>query len=653
MGVYNIINKAKLPLNITNHNSSLVINESSESTFKKDDVIIKIANLNLKSIEEVEVFLDGKLPGEEMAVLILKKNQPITQQITLTNFYTVPYVIIAVFVGLLFFIVAIIVVFKCDNVELATTHHWAFIFTAIIIMMTWGNYSKLPYNLGALTRLGFHVGYLFAPVFFLKFSIVFPTKLNIKKKNIFLLLNITSIILCVIITTVFFLYIKKGSVNYLRTYIVLFDICSTYIVLIILTAILIFAHTYTTTSTETDRKKLRWIILGFILGPLGYLALWVVPSRIWNQPFVPEFVVLLLVAFVPITFGIAIIKYRLLNIDIIFKRGLVYSFVISMLVIVYIVFITALASLFNNPNSEILSIVGAISIALLFQPAKVRVQKLVNKKFFRIEYDYRLALNLFYKEIKEIYNVKELITKVIEFIDQLIPVNKIGYFLFDGSNNTIKLIDHKNLEFIFKNNLSFKLHNKSFNDVNSVATANSIEHGVEAINKTIPEFEKMGVEIIFVIKSSRNTIYGFLVLGEKKSETKFTAEDFDLLKIITSRLSLTIERIVLQEEVIREHLEAERLEELNKVKSYFVSSVSHDLKTPLTSIKLFTERLKSTKNLSSEKKHEYLKIIEGESDRLTRLINNVLDYSKIEQGIQNYKFRPTKLTNQSIHIILL
>ena len=67
------------------------------------------------------------------------------------------------------------------------------------------------------------------------------------------------------------------------------------------------------------------------------------------------------------------------------------------------------------------------------------------------------------------------------------------------------------------------------------------------------------------------------------------------------------------------------------------------MKTPLTSIKLFAERLKSSQDISLEKKNNYLEIIEGESDRLTRLINNVLDFSKIERGIQQYKFSPTNV----------
>ena len=81
------------------------------------------------------------------------------------------------------------------------------------------------------------------------------------------------------------------------------------------------------------------------------------------------------------------------------------------------------------------------------------------------------------------------------------------------------------------------------------------------------------------------------------------------------------------------------------MKSYFVSSVSHDLKTPLTSIKIFSELLRDRDQIDEVKRREYLSVIEGESDRLRRLIDNVLDYSKIEKGIQTYDKKQIKVAD--------
>jgi len=89
--------------------------------------------------------------------------------------------------------------------------------------------------------------------------------------------------------------------------------------------------------------------------------------------------------------------------------------------------------------------------------------------------------------------------------------------------------------------------------------------------------------------------------------------------------------------------EAARLRELSQMKSYFVSGVSHDLKTPLTSIKLFAELLEAQVPEDDASQKKYVGIIQGECDRLARLINNVLDFTKIERGMMKYRLTETDL----------
>lgn len=72
-------------------------------------------------------------------------------------------------------------------------------------------------------------------------------------------------------------------------------------------------------------------------------------------------------------------------------------------------------------------------------------------------------------------------------------------------------------------------------------------------------------------------------------------------------------------------------------KTSFVSNVSHELKTPLTSIRMFAELLLDDRVKDQEKKHKYLQIMVAETRRLTRLVNNVLDFSRLEQGQKRYQ----------------
>lgn len=77
---------------------------------------------------------------------------------------------------------------------------------------------------------------------------------------------------------------------------------------------------------------------------------------------------------------------------------------------------------------------------------------------------------------------------------------------------------------------------------------------------------------------------------------------------------------------------------LSRLKSDFVANVSHELKTPLALIRLFSETLELGRVPSEEKKSQYYRVINKESHRLTQLINNILDFSRIEAGRREYRF---------------
>ncbi|HEX6494869.1 MAG TPA: HAMP domain-containing sensor histidine kinase [Acidobacteriaceae bacterium] len=84
---------------------------------------------------------------------------------------------------------------------------------------------------------------------------------------------------------------------------------------------------------------------------------------------------------------------------------------------------------------------------------------------------------------------------------------------------------------------------------------------------------------------------------------------------------------------------------LAKLKSDFVSNVSHELRTPLALIRLYAETLELGRITNRGKHQEYYEIIRKESERLTSLINNILDFSRIEAGKKEYSFRETDVAD--------
>jgi Na+/proline symporter/nitrogen-specific signal transduction histidine kinase len=84
----------------------------------------------------------------------------------------------------------------------------------------------------------------------------------------------------------------------------------------------------------------------------------------------------------------------------------------------------------------------------------------------------------------------------------------------------------------------------------------------------------------------------------------------------------------------------ERLKELDQLKDDFISTVSHELRTPLTSIRAFSEILLDNPDLSVDERQEFLRLMVEETERLTRLINQILDLSKLESGQMEWEIRP-------------
>ncbi len=94
--------------------------------------------------------------------------------------------------------------------------------------------------------------------------------------------------------------------------------------------------------------------------------------------------------------------------------------------------------------------------------------------------------------------------------------------------------------------------------------------------------------------------------------------------------------------VLTKHIVSKELA-LARLKSDFVSNVSHELRTPLALIRLYAETLELGRITTEEKKERYYCIIRKESERLTALINNILDFSRIEAGRKEYEFRNTDI----------
>lgn len=132
-----------------------------------------------------------------------------------------------------------------------------------------------------------------------------------------------------------------------------------------------------------------------------------------------------------------------------------------------------------------------------------------------------------------------------------------------------------------------------------------------------------------------------LVLAVKMRGTTLAAIENHFVR--TSFLTLGAITLLLVVGLVFTHRSISKEIALARLKSDFVSNVSHELRTPLALIRLYSETLEMGRLKDTSKQQEYYEIIRKESERLSALINNILDFSRIEAGRKEYEFRETDL----------
>ncbi|HMN18823.1 MAG TPA: ATP-binding protein [Ignavibacteriaceae bacterium] len=639
-GFYLNVLKPNLPFEVNFIDSHLIITnvETYLADIKDGSILLSVDTHQFNDWEELELYLDGKRIGETVNIKFETDKQIKSASVQLTNYYSLFTLIIIAVVGLIYVSIAMFVRIRSPENYSARLFHRASISLGVVIVSTAGTYNLEFYGYGYLNRIIWLFIYSLTPVLFIHFTSSFAKKKVKGIKYILWYFYLSALVNSIILSYLFLEATLGGDFDYVRYYVLFFDsFFRLFLITCIIIAISVCIYAYRSTREIDERKRLQWLLLGYFIGPFSFVIFWVIPIFFLERSLLPESVILIFLTAIPITFSIAIVKYHLMDVNLIIRRSFVYTVVLFAIIITYVLLTSVITFFVDNLNPAVPTVLTAIATVVLLQPAKNLVQKFVDKKFFRVEYDYRKEQQRFFEEMKNIYDVNSLAELIIKNTDQLIPVNKIGFFNLDKSDSKIRIISDKGFELLHGRSIRFETENLKNNLVLPVAVSDKVEAGINIESADVRVFKRWGITLVFPIKSPTGIIHAFLVLGEKKAGTRYYKDDIDLLSTVTAAAALAIDRIILQEDLIRQKLEAERLEELNELKSFFMQGITHELKTPLTSIKIFTEKLKNHQLPVKDKSDFYLKVINGESNKLNGLIDNILVYAQIEKGMQTYQ----------------
>jgi len=649
-GIYQVAEKPGLPVLLANDQNKITVSEilpGNKTPLKPGDVIKSVNGKNVSAVEDVEFLFDGMSAGQIVDLEIVRYGNVLHTNLKLARINSIFYLIILTFVGMVFWAVGTYVYQNRKQKEKdVLIFHWISITVSIHIMTTFGCYSIDSFHLGYLLRIIFFVASSLTPVLFIEFSFLFPTRRTLKPAWILKALYPLAAVFSIVLSVIFVISAHKQSPEWFHYFMRLYNLGRWFFALCMIFGVSNFIRSYINAVEESERRKLRWVILGIAISPLSFVFLWQIPQTLTSAALVSEEFVLLTSVFAPLAFAISIIRYHILDIDFIFNRSSVYFIVLTLIMIIYsgIVALTALiVGSITVRGSLIISAIAAVVIALLFEPARRVVQKFVNRKFFRVRYNYRIAQREFTNELGHFVRLKPMSEYIADKLYQLIQPESIGIIVAGQYLNDWSILAH-----IHFDELTFGLKSelKAFSDrslKSPLAADRFVEQGIDYEPAEKQVFKANRIVLAFPLRMQNSGTAGYLVLGKKKSRTQYSFEDIDLLKTITAQLSQTIEHIRLHEDLLIKQAETQRLDELNKMKTFFVSSVSHDLQTPLTSIRMFAELLQTKKHISAEEKQEYLETIQGETERLSRLINNVLDFSRIERGTKKYVFSKVNL----------
>jgi signal transduction histidine kinase len=622
-----------------------IIDQSLEEYFQVGDTLLAVNNYLVRTNDEVELVTDALSIGTPVIVFASRAGNKFTATITLKNFYSWLYLFIASGVGLIFFSLGIFVLLKKPLDPPARIYHWVGISVALIIMTTWGRYTIQPVGLGYIIRIIFCAAYAFTPVLFVHFALIFPKiKWPFFKKPLTLLYALGTLFF--LWTSISFLSatLPIPTLDKIRFYLAGFDSNRWFFALSIIAGVLLISHSLTKAVETDERKKILWLMMGLIVGPLSFAGLWLIPQALGFSATMPEEFILVIAAIMPLTFSISIVRHHAMDIYFLINRSTVYLIVLGFLLGLYgfiIAVVITIVDKFTTESSIITSAFALIILALLFDPVRQKVQHIVDKKFFRVKYNYRIAQRNFSEEMNYSFDEKTIALSLIGKLDQLMTPTCLGLLLRTGHESPFQLIAHKNC--VDLDNASLDVLQEQVKQSSAVVYAyeREIEPGIRYLSL---DKEYQGKISLAIVARTHNALpLAILFFGKKHAGTRYTMEDLDLLKTVIAQLNLTIERIRLQRRLFVKQQEAQELSELTQMQSFFISSVSHDLQTPLTSIRMYIEFLQERENLSEDKKYEYLQTIAGESNRLSKLINNVLDVSRIERGVMTPKCESVNL----------
>jgi K+-sensing histidine kinase KdpD len=392
-------------------------------------------------------------------------------------------------------------------------------------------------------------------------------------------------------------------------------------------------------KSHLQRVRIQYLLLAILVVWAGMLANAAPSLRPYPLDVAANIASAFLIAY-------AILRYQLLDVNIIFRKGLVYSVSALIMGTGYFIAILLVTSLFNiwaKSHSLTLSLAVAIAVVGVVTPLRDRAQRWIDRALFREKYDGSLMIQRLSRTATSILDLKQLASMIL---DDVIGTMHIQWaaILLEQDGGDFHPIVQKGLDAPF--HLSLGQGHPVLRWLSShetIMTADTLNemlaHNVLS-RPQLDELKRIGSELLIPLKA-RDRLVGVLVVGAKLSQQMYSQDDELVLTTLANQVAVAIDNArlyetVQQELAERKRAEAEReklireLEAKNAELEWFTYAVSHDLKSPLVTIRGFLGFLEKDAMAGNLDQFQAdLGRITEAADRMQRLLTELLELSRI------------------------
>jgi PAS domain S-box-containing protein len=464
-------------------------------------------------------------------------------------------------IGLIYFLVGVFVLLKRSR----SPHAVHFYFVCLASFVFYAFHSTGKFNSFDWTIFWFDLAAsLFLPPLFLHFCLEFP------ERSVWIRQWHSLVYLIYLPAAVLFaaqLGFINGILSFVPSPIVFRDILDTlgdfhFGLYFVLSAAVLF-ETYRTVKTPELRQQMKWVTRGTAIAVVPYFILQSLPRLSGAVPESYIDLAILPLVLIPISFGYAIHRYRLMDVDIIFKRGVTYTLATACVIGLYAIVVVAVGELLGaglEPLSIVARLVATVIAALLFAPIKDQFQIWLDKFFYRERYDLRQTLIDFGRTLASEVDLDRMLDRIIDRLGRALFVSRAVIFLEDPADNS-KFVPARTSGFNIPSEADFSFLNSS-----SGRPYHFFEIDLYDLNYFIPCRVK-------------DHVIAYIGLGRTQNGDYLTSEDLELLETVSDYIGIALENARLYRSLEQKAIEYESLKDFseNIIESISVGVVVEDV----------------------------------------------------------------------------